>query len=45
MTLSAGICVVSCQPEVETLPPRVSTETITRSRKAPSTSSRKSMSV
>ena len=25
MTASAGICVVSCQPEVETMPPRVST--------------------
>ena len=45
MTLSAGICVVCCQPEVDTLPPRVSTLTITRSRNAPSTSSRKSTSV
>ena len=45
MTASAGICVVSVQPEVEMLPPRVSTETTTRSRNAPSTSSRKSMSL
>ena len=45
MTLSAGIWVVCCQPDVDTCPWRVSTLTITRSRKAPSTSSRKSMSV
>ena len=45
MTASAGIVVVSCQPEVATFPPRVSTQTMTRSRKAPSTSSRKSTSV
>ena len=32
MTWSAGICVVSVQPDVDTLPPRVSTLTITRSR-------------
>src|SRR3954463_12700024 len=45
MTLSAGICAVRCQPAVETFPPRVSTLTITRSRNAPSTSSRQSMSL
>ena len=45
MTDSAGIWVVCCHPEVEMLPPRVSTDTITRSRNAPSTSSRKSTSV
>jgi hypothetical protein len=32
MTASAPICVVSCQPEVEIFPPRVSTDTMIRSR-------------